>query len=178
MRLIAITSPGLVPGEAFEICRLLDDGFDLVHLRKPGAPYGACSRLLDSIPTSYHSRIVTHEHFSLCSRYGLHGIHLNRRNPSVPGGFCGSVSCSCHSLDEARERKADMDYVFLSPVFDSISKNGYRSAFSYARLRDAADRGVIDEKVVALGGVTFDKIPLLSSLHFGGAAMLGAIWKL
>lgn len=71
-----------------------------------------------------------------------------------------------------------MDYVFLSPIFDSISKSGYRSAFSYARLRDAADRGVIDEKVVALGGVTFDKIPLLSSLHFGGAAMLGAIWKL
>ena len=70
-----------------------------------------------------------------------------------------------------------MDYVFLSPIFDSISKRGYRSQFSLTELQKAAAEGIIDSKVVALGGITKDKLPLLQSLHFGGAAMLGAIWE-
>ena len=64
-----------------------------------------------------------------------------------------------------------MDYVFLSPVFDSISKQGYRAAFSMETLEQA--RGIIDEKVFALGGVTLDKITILEQLHFGGIAVYG-----
>ena len=44
-------------------------------------------------------------------------------------------------------------------------------------LRQAADDGIIDEKVIALGGVTFDKLPYLRELNFGGAAMLGALYS-
>ena len=36
--------------------------------------------------------------------------------------------------------------------------------------------GIIDEKVVALGGVTFDKIAYLQGLNFGGVAMVGEIY--
>jgi thiamine-phosphate pyrophosphorylase len=42
-------------------------------------------------------------------------------------------------------------------------------------LKEASDKGIIDEKVVALGGVTFDKIPYLNELNFGGAAMMGSL---
>ncbi|GAA6529534.1 hypothetical protein LPYR103PRE_15070 [Segatella asaccharophila] len=69
-----------------------------------------------------------------------------------------------------------MDYVFLSPVFDSISKSGYCSAFPLSALKQAQEEGIIDRKVIALGGVTYDKLPLLESLSFGGGAMLGEIW--
>ncbi len=177
MKLIAITSPDFLSGEALKICRLLDGGFDCVHLRKPGASYEDCARLLDAIPLSYRARIVTHEHFSLYHRYALHGIHLNRRHPSIPAGFNGSISCSCHSLEEVKTRKAAMDYVFLSPVFDSISKSGYTAAFTETQLGEAAAKGIIDDKVVALGGVTIRRLPLLAALHFGGAALLGAVWR-
>ena len=76
---------------------------------------------------------------------------------------------SCHSLEEVCQYKNHMDYVFLSPVFDSISKQGYRAAFSIETLEQA--RGIIDEKVFALGGVTLDKITILEQLHFGGIAV-------
>ena len=68
-----------------------------------------------------------------------------------------------------------MDYVFLSPIFDSISKQGYKGVFSENVLRNA--EGIIDAKVIALGGVTFSAIPWLQSLNFGGAAFLGDVWE-
>ena len=43
----------------------------------------------------------------------------------------------------------------------------YKSAFDEEVLRKATEQGIIDEKVVALGGVTFDKIPYLKELNFG-----------
>ena len=42
-------------------------------------------------------------------------------------------------------------------------------------LRDASIKGIIDDKVVALGGFTFEKISYLKELNFGGAAMMGAL---
>jgi thiamine-phosphate pyrophosphorylase len=70
-----------------------------------------------------------------------------------------------------------MNYLFLSPIFDSISKQGYCSNFSIELLREAQAEGIIDNKVIALGGVTPRKQPLLESLGFGGYAMMGAVWK-
>ena len=69
------------------------------------------------------------------------------------------------------------NYVFLSPIFDSISKEGYGAAFSPEVLRDAASKQIIDNKVVALGGIEASHINALKEWHFGGAAFLGDIWN-
>ena len=37
--------------------------------------------------------------------------------------------------------------------------------------------GIIDNKVLALGGVTFDKVEEVLNLGFGGAMILGDAWK-
>ena len=177
MKLIAITSPEFFPGEALRIARLLEGDFSLVHLRKPHADIGDCRTLLDRLPEWCWPRIVLHDHFDLIHHYPLGGLHLNGRNPVPPARYYGQLSCSCHSLDEVAARKQEMDYVLLSPIFDSISKKGYASAFSPSQLEEAASQGIIDHRVVALGGVTLDKLPLMESWHFGGAAMLGSIWQ-
>jgi thiamine-phosphate pyrophosphorylase len=93
----------------------------------------------------------------------------------LPKDYQGFKTRSCHSLEEVKMYKDEFDYVFLSPIFDSISKVGYKSAFDEEVLRKASEQGIIDEKVVALGGVTFDKIPYLKELNFGGAAMMGSL---
>lgn len=177
MKFIVITPPEFVDNEAERICRLFGLGVDLLHLRKPYATERACADLLRRIPPEHRQRIVVHDHFRLSGRFGLRGIHLNRRHPAAPPSFMGTVSCSCHSLDEAAERKAAVDYVFLSPVFDSISKHGYRSAYTRGQMESAAGQGIIDGRVIALGGVTLEHIPLLRSWHFGGAAFLGDVWN-
>ena len=103
--------------------------------------------------------------------------HVNKNITDLPVGYNGFRTRSCHSFEELRRYKDEYDYLFLSPIFDSISKVGYKSAFTEEELQKAAEEGLIDEKVIALGGVTFAKIPLLEKLNFGGAAMLGAIYS-
>ena len=177
MKWIVITPPSAVDNEALLITQLLDGGAFAVHLRKPGMAVDRCARLIESIPEGYRRHIVLHDNFELCRRYHLQGVHLNSRNPYPPEGHNGTLSCSCHSIDEVKRRKKDMDYVFLSPIFDSISKQGYAAAFSDSQLSDAATSGIIDQKVVALGGVTPSRIAQLRAWHFGGAAFLGDIWQ-
>lgn len=177
MKWIVITKPEFIANEAKYIEQLFEAGIDLLHFRKPDSSLEDCERLIQEINPKWYSKIVMHDHFELCEKYHLHGIHLNRRNHTIPKDFQGSVSRSCHSLEEVIENKDDFDYVFLSPIFDSISKQGYQHAFSDEALRKAAQEGIIDEKVIALGGITDQKIPQLQAWHFGGAAFLGDIWR-
>lgn len=177
MKWITITSPDFISGEAIFIDKLFLQGLDLLHIRKPDAPLEAYKRLLLQIPRHCYSRIVLHEHFALAEEFGLHGIHLNRRCSQVPDSFHRSISCSCHSLEEVKKQKDSKDYVFLSPIFDSISKVGYHAAFSPTSLKQAAIENIIDEKVIALGGITANNILFVKEWHFGGVAFLGDIWK-
>ena len=177
MKWIVITMPDFIENEANYINQLFEAGLDLLHLRKPESCIDDCERLLQEINPKWYPRIVVHDHFSLCQKYHLHGIHLNRRNPQPPAAFHGSLSASCHSLAEVAERKTQCDYVFLSPIFNSISKTGYHAAFQESVLQQAAHSGIIDHQVVALGGVTARHLPYLKSHHFGGAAFLGDIWQ-
>lgn len=175
---IVITLPECFKGEAERIAALLEQGrADIVHIRKPGAERKEVERLVREIPEYLYNKVVVHDHFALAVAYKLRGVHLNSRNPEPPEGWTGTVSRSCHSPDEVREWKERCDYVSLSPIFDSISKAGYHSAFTPADIERAAKDGVIDGKVYALGGVTFARLPLVRDMKFGGAMILGDAWR-
>lgn len=177
MEWIVITSPGFIQGEADFIDRLFGHGLDRLHLRKPGADIWECRRLLDGISCEWLPRIVVHDNFGLCREYGLGGVHLNGRNPMAPPNHEGSVSRSCHSLEEISRYKGECDYLTLSPIFNSISKQGYMAAFGPGQLAAARDSGLIDRRVIALGGVTLENIPRVKELGFGGVAILGDVWQ-
>ena len=177
MEWIVITSPGFLQGEADFIDRLFNHGLDRLHLRKPGADIGECRRLLDGISREWLPRIVVHDNFGLCREYGLGGVHLNGRNPMAPPNHEGSVSRSCHSLEEISRYKGECDYLTLSPIFNSSSKQGYMAAFGPGQLAAARDSGLIDSRVIALGGVTLENIPRVKELGFGGVAILGDVWQ-
>lgn len=191
MKWIVVTSPSLVrEGEALDTAelsflhRLFEAGIDALHLRKPFSLPEACRQLLQSLSAEERRKTVLHEHFFLAEEFSLKGLHLNGRNPLPPAAFQGSLSRSCHSLRELLQCKEhqvgghSFDYLFLSPIFDSISKSDYPSAYSEDALQEASRRGLIDEKVIALGGVESKHLPYLAALGFGGAAMLGALEKI
>ncbi len=175
---IVITLPRFIPREAERIEALLRSGrAGLVHIRKPGAAREEVEGLLRAIGAGLRARLALHDHFELAARYGLRGVHTNSRHPAPPAGFSGSVSRSCHSLSEVEAEKESYTFVSLSPVFDSISKRGYLSAFAPGELERARDRGLIDGRVYALGGVTFARLPEVERLGFGGAMILGDAWR-
>lgn len=176
MQFAVVTLPALFDGEAEVLSRLFAAGLPLLHLRKPGSAAEDVARLLSAIPAEYHPRITLHDCHHLASTSGVGGLHVNSRNPSVPPWFAGRRSRSCHSLPEVAGCKGAFDYVFLSPIYDSVSKEGYLSRFTPATLAEAASGDIIDGKVYALGGVDAGRIPQLASLGFGGAAVLGGFW--
>lgn len=173
MEIIAITPPYFYPGEAAAIAEALTSGqFDRVHIRKPDADLGMLERLISDIPAELLDRISLHEYGALAEKYGLGGFHITGRTVAVPEGFRGRISRSVHSLSEMQRYRDDYDYVLFSPVLPSISKPGYGSEMDLRQIRP-----FIDSKVIALGGVTREKLPLLEHAGFGGAAMLGDAWR-
>ncbi len=177
MKLILITSPTYFVEEDKIITSLFEEGLDILHLRKPDTAPMFAERLLTLIPEQYHKRIVVHGHFYLKEEFRLKGIHLNLRNPNAPDHYKGHISCSCHSLEEIKERKRNYDYVFMSPVFDSISKQNYNAQYSPEEIKKAHKQGIIDKKVYALGGIDVHNIKEVKKYGFGGAAIMGAIWQ-
>lgn len=168
---IAITAELPSENEAKHIELLLQSGaIDRVHLRHPHLGADGLRTILNEIGPTLHNRISLHDHFELCTEYSV-GIHLNSRNSTPPHGFSGICSRSCHKLSELEQADDKTAYCTLSPIYDSISKEGYHSRFD---LNDSRLRELLRERcVIALGGVTPDKFGELSEAGFCGAAMLG-----
>ena len=178
MRIIAITTPKVDDNDAYLIKRLLEGGIDIIHLRKPESDIHACRQLLKALTKEEREQIIVHDFPELYDEFSLKGIHINRNVSSLPNDYIGLRTRSCHSLEEVKRYKNEYDYLFLSPIFDSISKVGYRAGFRKEELQEASMKGIIDEKVVALGGVTFESIAYLKGLNFGGVAMIGGIYNI
>lgn len=177
MIIIAITPASFFEAEAASITAILRQGkADIVHIRKPASSEEELERLLRAIPSDLLARVTLHDHFTLSERFPVGGLHTNSRNSTVPSGFKGRVSTSCHSIEEVAAKKRQHNYVFLSPIFDSISKKGYHAAFTQEEILKAAKDGIIDKSTIALGGVTFENLPVVERLGFGGGAMSGEFW--
>jgi thiamine-phosphate pyrophosphorylase len=177
MKLILVTPPSYFVEEDKIITALFEEGLDMLHLRKPDTPPMFAERLLTLIPEQYHKRIVVHGHFYLKEEFRLKGIHLNERNPQPPERYKGHLSCTCHSLEEVKQKKSDHDYVFLYPVFNSISSVPQLPALTPEALHQAHRDGLIDKHVIAFGGINEENILSLKCYGFGGAALMTDIWS-
>lgn len=177
MKLIAITAENYVFHEPEKIQMIIDSGFDYVHIRKPSWGINELDDFIAQLPSSYHCKLKLHSHFKLLDKYNLAGIHLNKHypNPTCADGIY-SITKSCHSISELIDI-ANYEYVFLSPIFNSISKEGYDSTFELSKLKEEFRVKNIERKVIALGGVSPDKLTSINSTGFAGAAFLGYLFN-
>lgn len=169
MRLIVFTPESPREDESELIKQMLEMGIDRVHLRHPGCSRNILHNIISNIPLDCRSRVTIHDCFDLVADFPELGINLNTRNPIAPALPHGPISRSCHSVNET---ELPADYVFLSPIFPSISKAGYQGEFSSDELMT-----IPKEKVFALGGVTPERIADLKRYPFIGAAFLGSVWS-
>lgn len=183
-KLIIFTFPESIPNEIEIITLLFENGLNILHLRKPHDSLNSIANFIEKIPIQFHSKIVIHSHFSLLETFELKGIHLNNSNKKFYSELEQHnrqiISTSCHSINELNELKNGRNkykYVFLSPIFDSISKNSYCANFTQTELIDAKSQEIISRKIVALGGIEANKIEQIKAFGFGGIGILGAIWR-
>jgi thiamine-phosphate pyrophosphorylase len=177
MKLIVVTSPTFFVEEDKIITALFEEGLDILHLRKPESPAIFSERLLTLIPEKYHRRIVTHDHFYLKEEFDLLGIHLNSRNPSEPHDYHGHVSRTCQNAEELELYKHTGNYLFLNNVFANTLGEEQQPTFTPEELRQMRKDKLIDNKVMAMGGITADNILSVKDFGFGGAVILDDLWN-
>lgn len=188
-KLIIISSSEEVHKEFEIIDSLFGEGLECLHLRKPDYDLPELEHWLLQINPHNLNKIVIHSHHELTEKFQLKGIHFtNTYLNQISGKELISViqnarsekytiSSSIHSMEELNKLKADYDYVFLSPVFNSISKHGYESRFNLAGLSEGLKNKVSKVGVVALGGIDEENTGLALQTGFDGVALLGAIWN-
>lgn len=187
LKLIVISSVENIKDEINTVIQLFENELEYFHLRKPELPEEELRKYITRIPEEFHSRIIIHSHFNLIYEFNLKGIHFNKKNIKTYWNKFNNIkrhkSVSCHSFDEVltifHKNKKKFDYVFLSPVFDSISKKGYKSSFSEDSIRNffKENPDFIGHKIIALGGINEYNVEKTLQIGFGGVAICGVLWE-
>jgi len=169
-----------IPNEIEILNQLFQEGLAFYHLRKPLKNYQEHCDYLNQIDSKYHNRVVVHYFHELINEYDLKGIHFQeqkrRDNIDNPGHyfkdlkmFGKTISSSFHEPEELDCCEFEFDYHLLSPVFSSISKQGY--------LGRNFDVNHIDKLIIGMGGVNVDALPETFKLGFKGVGVLGGVWN-
>ncbi len=173
MKLIVLTTNNATtPAEIESIKALVQAGI-VVHLRKDDV--SELEQLVQRFSDDERKLLSVHGFLEFGLDHGLGGVHLkSHQSEELIDGFEGRKSKSFHSIDELKQSK-QLDFGFLSPVFDSISKEDYPTTFDLNQLK--TDLIKVNSPVYALGGVTLDKLDKLAEVGFQGAGILGDFWN-
>ena len=165
--------------------RFFAAGLQRYHVRKPSWTAAELEAWLRGLPAEWRPRIVLHEHHSLVGRLGLGGSHEKDAGHGSPPP--DAVSRSCHDLLSLRRHLGAYDSILFGPVFPSISKPGHVPAADFpwyelwAALRHSRRMGAAGAprptRVLAIGGITVQRLARCDEIGFDGAAVLGAVWN-
>ncbi len=176
-----------IDGEHEIINQLFENGLEILHIRKPKYSTQEMRTYIEKINKIYRSRVVIHSHHELSVPLKLKGIHLTERHRKK--NFFRSwfmmqwikfkrpdiaITASYHSPNSLLKHNPGYTYIFLSPIFDSISKIGYKNTFNDDSLEVALKKTTFN--VIALGGVDYTKLEKVKEFGFKGCALVGSIW--
>lgn len=123
------------------------------------------------------TRVLVNDRFDVAVAADAHGVHLpshgvpaRRLRTVAPPGFL--IGRSVHALAEAEAvvRDGAVDFLVFGTVFDSTSKPGVTPAGLEALRAVAAS---VPVPVLAIGGVTLDRIRSIASAGASGFAAIG-----
>ncbi|WP_452598889.1 thiamine phosphate synthase [Pontimicrobium sp. MEBiC01747] len=169
-----------IENEILILTQLFESGLEYYHFRKPNKSYQEHCEYLEAIDTKYHNRIVVHYFHELINKYNLKGIHFQeqkrRDHIGNPGHyfkdlnlFGKTISSSFHEPKELEDCYFEFDYHLLSPVFSSISKQGYKGK--------GFNVNYIDKLIIGMGGINANTIAKTMELGFKGVGVLGGVWN-
>ena len=189
MKLIVISNSSAVENEVQIITALFELGLETFHLRKHKFSTKQIKKLLNEIPSHFHNRIVLHSHHKLARTYDLKGIHMTKlhkrrklrtwyvtrtvqiRKPKI---LITTSYSNMGQLLDTNKQICNYDYVFLSPIFDSLSSK-FQSGFTEFSLKSAM--GKTNLLVIARGGVDVNAVEKANAIGFHGIALYSCLWK-
>lgn len=174
---IIITPPSFVDGELKALEALMLAGNSRLHVRKHDATDEELHEFMSGLSSFVDmKRVTVHHNHSLFTSFNCGGFHCRDiKNYNKAEGTL--LSTPVHSTFDIKTIKnSDVDYVLLSPVFNSISKQGYVSTFDRDMLTDFLYENRFPFKIIALGGISYQNISETKAMGFDSVALLGSLW--
>jgi thiamine-phosphate pyrophosphorylase len=186
MKIVLLSKTRYDEKEMELVTRLFENGLETYHLRKPRLSTRDMRKVLDAIPKHFHSRIIIHSHHQLARQYNLKGVHYTRTHlrksfknwwRKITLGLSKSDIIRTSSFTKLSslydESEIEFDYVFLSPVFDSLTGK-FQSGFYEDGIRAAINKS--GRNIVARGGVDYRRLEKIKEMGFYGMALGSCIW--
>jgi thiamine-phosphate pyrophosphorylase len=169
------------PADVVEEC--LAAGLRAVQLREKDLETRDLLALADTLreATQRHgARLIVNDRADVALAAGADGVQRTHASLPVsalrgiaPAGFL--VGASVHSEAEARDAAGQgADFIVFGPVYDTASKRRYGPPQGLAALE--AVTHAVDRPVLAVGGLTPERVPEVLAAGAAGVAVIGAIY--
>ena len=187
MKIVVISQPKMIENEHLIIQQMFEAGLDTFHIRKPRLRTNQLIEYIEKIPSQFHNRLIIHSHHRLARKYNLQGVHYTRLHllPTFKNWWREKklglikrklIKTSSHNKLASLYDQSDIlfDYVFLSPIFDSITGK-YQSGFYEDAIKAAVEKTGL--KIVARGGIDITRVEKVNELGFYGMALYSCLWN-
>jgi hypothetical protein len=167
MKLVLISPENQFEDEHAIVNRWAEEHEFWFHIRKPGWDKEKLDKYIELLSPTVKEKSVVHSNAyfgpMLVKEWGLKGWH----------GAESKHSQSVHNQAELLEA-GTCEYVLCSPLFDSISKDEYEANETLSHMPDRNPNKI---PLIALGGITGEKVFICKRWRFSGVAAFGAVWK-
>src|SRR5262245_56265562 len=161
------------------VAAALDAGLPAVQLREKDLSGGtllALAERLRALTSRTGALLLVNAPVDVAIAAAADGVHLGARSMPVdvvrrllPAGAL--VGVSTHAPDEVAA--SSVDFVHFGPVYFTPSKSGYGPPHGEQRVREAA--AVARIPLLAIGGITADRVRAVRAAGASGAAVIRAI---
>lgn len=190
-RLHVLTTGDTGPDAEAAVARVLEAGAPLVQVRVKAAGDREVLEHATRLVASARARRATclvNDRVDIAMGAGADGVHLGAGDLPVPtaralvdawrqpGGARPLVGGTARDPETARRLVAEgADYLGVGPCYATSSKSGLPAPGGPDRV--AAVTAAVEVPVIAIGGVTADRVPALLDAGAHGVAVLGAVWS-
>jgi thiamine-phosphate pyrophosphorylase len=162
------------------VAACLAAGLPAVQVREKdlaGADLAALCRRIGALrPAPF---LIVNDRVDIAIAVGAHGVQRTHTSLSVAAlrhvaDKRVRVGASVHALDEAvAAAKEGAEWLFFGPVYETPSKRRYGPPQGLAALERVA--AAVDVPVIAIGGITPDRVPEVRRAGAAGVAVISAI---
>ena len=156
-------------------------GVDLVQIRERGLEDVALVALVEAVRDALEggeAKVLVNDRIDIALAARVSGVHLpgravdcSKARSIVPEGFL--IGRSVHTLHEAVavDRSGGCDYLVFGAVFESQSKPAGHPAAGLDALAEVCT--AVSVPVLAVGGITPDRVPAVARAGAAGVAAIG-----
>lgn len=180
LHVITDTRAGRAP--ITDVEAVLDAGAPVVQLRAKGLPVGdlyALASVVGRACAEHKALLIVNDHVDIALAVGAGGVHLGAGDLPVPVarrllGTSVELGATARDPESARRRQAEgATYLGVGPAFASTSKDGLPAPLGIEGVGRVAD--AVSIPVIAVGGVTADRVPELLAAGAHGVAVIAAV---